>query len=83
MLALVFSQWLVVAHAATHPALTIDLSCQICLHAPGLDDGLPAAKTAAPPPALHGEAPASRPAPALPHRRPAHPRIRGPPAALA
>lgn len=83
VLALVFSQWLVVAHAAAHPALAVDLSCQICLHAPGIDGGalagtpvvlLPCASTEAPAAAATGDirAATSRDA-----------RIRGPPSLLA
>lgn len=36
-LALVLGQWLVLAHAFEHPALVKDNSCQICIHAQGLD----------------------------------------------
>ena len=37
---LLLGQWLVLAHVSQHPALTAnDHSCQICLHAQGLDSG--------------------------------------------
>ena len=42
--ALALSQWLVAAHAWSHPALALDPTCQICLHAPGIDAGAVAGK---------------------------------------
>lgn len=82
VLALVFSQWLVVAHAAAHPALAVDLHCQICLHAPGIDGGALASKPVALLPCASTEVPAS---PATGDIRAAtyrDTRIRGPPSLL-
>ncbi len=39
ILALALSQWLVVGHALQHASLAQEQTCQICLHAQGLDSG--------------------------------------------
>lgn len=83
VLALVFSQCLVVAHAASHPALAVDLSCQICLHAPGIDSGALAAKPATLPLATSTEAPPPAPVAEVRTQSRRHTRIRGPPPLLA
>lgn len=36
-LALAIGQWLSLAHTFEHPALKVDLACQICAHGQGLD----------------------------------------------
>lgn len=83
ILALVISQWLVFAHAVSHPALALDPNCQVCVHASGLDSGA-LART---PPALPQAAAIEAPQPALVRAAVAaprnHPRIRGPPKSLS
>lgn len=83
ILALVISQWLVFAHAVSHPALALDANCQVCVHASGIDTGalahtpatLPqAAGVEAPQPLLVGNAVAAARYPT---------RIRGPPKSLS
>lgn len=83
ILALALSQWLVFAHAVSHPALTLDPGCQICLHAPGIDTGALAGKPAALPPVARSEGPQLVAAPALPALVRSTVRIRGPPVVLA
>ncbi|MEQ1439490.1 hypothetical protein AAG565_09005 [Fontimonas sp. SYSU GA230001] len=83
ILALVISQWLVFAHAVSHPALTLDANCQFCIHAPGLDSGALAGTPAALPQAAAVETPQPavvRAAAIAPQQRI---RIRGPPSILA
>ena len=46
VLALVASQWLTIAHAHEHPALSFEPHCQFCLHAPGIDTAALASKPA-------------------------------------
>lgn len=83
VLTLVLSQWLVLAHALGHPALAVDLQCQVCLHAPGIDGGALAGKPATLPlgtqtasfPILVARAPAVA--------RIERERIRGPPLSVA
>ncbi|MGQ0619051.1 MAG: hypothetical protein ACT4QA_03890 [Panacagrimonas sp.] len=78
-LALLLGQWLNLAHAYEHPALSADLHCEICLHAQGLDSGAVAAALSdlsIPPPIVDSRVPAVRAA----HVRHVAPcSIRGPP----
>lgn len=37
--ALLLGQWLFLAHAIEHPALSPEQACQICVHGQGLDSG--------------------------------------------
>lgn len=83
VLALVLSQWLVVAHAAAHSALAVDLNCQICLHAPGIGVGALAGTPAALPPCASTEAPAPATVDGIRTAASRDTRIRGPPALLA
>ncbi len=81
-LALFMGQWLQAVHDVTHPALTTDVHCQICMHAPGIDGGpLASRPIALALPTAH-EAPAL-PEFILPHsQRHAVPHNRGPPVTL-
>jgi hypothetical protein len=83
IIALALGQWLVAAHALQHSALTQEQTCQICLHAQGLDSG--AVQLALPTLSLpqQVEMPANLPAaPVLPVVLAASP-IRGPPSLLS
>jgi hypothetical protein len=79
LLALLAGQWLAVAHAHEHPALTVDQACALCVHVPGLDDAALAATAAAIAADAHvgGVTAALRPAPR--GRAPSVLRNRGPP----
>lgn len=46
LLALLLCQLTIFGHQMQHQALQLDESCQICLHAPGLDAAMVASKTA-------------------------------------
>ncbi|MES0872750.1 hypothetical protein [Sinimarinibacterium thermocellulolyticum] len=79
LLAVVFGQWLVLAHAHDHAPQAIEQICQICLHAPGIATGALGGKPAALPLAPRNEVPRDA-APCAPPSVHAHtPRIRGPP----
>ncbi|MGB1561179.1 MAG: hypothetical protein ACPHN2_06725 [Sinimarinibacterium flocculans] len=80
ILTLVFGQWLAVAHAHEHAALSVDQVCQICLHAPGIDTGALGGKPAFLPAAPSSEAPGYLPPPATARTHHRLTRIRGPPA---
>lgn len=84
VLALVLGQWLTLAHAFQHPALSAaDFQCQICLHAQGLDSG--AAPTPLQPASLAAaqEAPQRTAAPFFPTLAQAYYPIRAPPILLS
>jgi hypothetical protein len=79
-LALFMGQWLQAVHDVTHPALTTDVHCQICMHAPGINGGALASRPIALALPTTNEAPVS-PEFALPQNlRHAAPNNRGPPA---
>lgn len=62
-LALLLGQWLNLAHAYEHPALSADPHCEICLHAQGLDSAAVAAAISdlsIAPPIADSRAPATR-----------------------
>jgi len=81
-LALFMGQWLQAVHDVTHPALTSDVHCQICMHAPGIDGGAIASRPIALAlPATH-EAPVAREAVVPQNLRRTAPHNRGPPATL-
>ena len=79
--ALLLGQWLTVAHAVEHPALSTETVCQICLHGQ-LDSGALAPRLAALPAfvAVPFEAPVA--VAAVPHRSPSLYRARAPPVSL-
>lgn len=78
-LALIFSQWLVAAHAGEHLALDAKPSAEVCLHVHALGGALPSARSALPRLLRRAEAPPALAA-GIRARRQAglHP-IRGPP----
>ncbi|MFA5939074.1 MAG: hypothetical protein WC809_06935 [Sinimarinibacterium sp.] len=83
ILALVISQWLVFAHAVSHPALALDPNCQVCVHAPGLDTGALASTPAALPQPAAVESPQRAVACITAAAPRNHTRIRGPPKSLS
>src|SRR3546814_9031937 len=75
--ALALGQWLSLAHSFEHPALRIDVACQICAHGQGLDGSALAPSLHLPSQFAVSEAPTPEIAPALlPAARTLH-RIRG------
>jgi len=81
-LVLLLGQWLAFAHEIQHPALDLDLDCQLCVHAQNLGSGAAPAKAALPRLAATTEAPVALVLPAPAARDDAQIRIRGPPALL-
>jgi hypothetical protein len=79
IVALLLSQWLVVAHAHEHPATAADQVCELCVHAQQLGSAGIAAAPAQP--AFEGrtEAPASAGADLVAGTAPVVLRNRGPP----
>jgi hypothetical protein len=80
--ALLLGQWLTLAHAIEHPALSPEQVCQICLHGQGLDSGA-IAPTAVALPEFHAVAvDAPLLVAAVPLRHTARYRARAPPVVL-
>lgn len=77
--ALALGQWLSLAHTFEHPALKVDVACQICAHGQGLDGSALAPSLHLPSQFAVSEAPAPEIACAVALAPRTHYRIRGPP----
>lgn len=82
-LMLACGQWLNIAHASRHPALSsVDKTCEFCLHAQGLGAGLVDLPKPPAPSSVH-EAPRPLAAYFFPTSAPSYYPIRGPPTRAA
>ncbi len=79
LLALLSTQWLAVAHAIEHPALSAEKSCSICVLDAEIDSGAPLPASPAIAHWFGHEAPQAIVATVVPHAFDARPRARGPP----
>lgn len=83
LFALLLTQWLSVAHAFEHPALSSDQNCAICLFDAGLDSAAPLPAAAVITHSFGVEAPVAIGTTSVAELQRARPRARAPPSFLA
>ena len=83
LFALLLTQWLSVAHALEHPALSPEKACAICLFDSGLDSAAPLPIAPVIAQSFSIEAPVATTATSVAELQRARPRARAPPSILA